>query len=225
MKIKKIDTIEEAYYDKYIDLYHGTPYKKAMEDIVKNGLDANRAISSSGESDSMPSIKDKNYLAKDLWDSARYAVLMAGNEEYGYVMKFRVKESELTADEDPLGSEIWNYLHNGKKPSFDIQLINYLPDELVKEIENDDKGYYDRNSKAGRDLFNFLTKEEHNKIVRNSRTATIDKNIKPVKVYKIKRPDKKLLDEWNNLHSRNEKTFMDSFKEYVRSNTKIYQIK
>ena len=207
LQLKNIikESIREVLNEKEdkIVIYHGTPFEKNAIGIKNNGLQQVGDFIIAG-GDGSPSINGRSYVAKELWNAVRYSFFKPSSMNlewndytnkypFGYVFEFNIKLSELLPDEDAIGEMVGDFL-NKNKNKFLGKYLNNIDKNLLYKVK---QGSFDGFAEIGKIIEPMLTKEDIKTIVLNSRTGTVNKNIIPIKSYKIKKPNTQFFNTEN----------------------------
>ena len=196
----KFRLIEDSQQD-YITVYHGTPYKKSAEVILKTGLNSSKATASGGGNDKQPSIAGRNYLSLKVWKAVVYSCSRKSEKEpYGYVFSFRVNKNDLLPDEDEIGYQLIQYLKGEIKLPFSKNHLNSISKDNLLKLKsydynadfNDEENnnIFVMASEIGRNIMNKLTADEVINIINNSDTVTtLKNNLIPIHVWKVNKND------------------------------------
>lgn len=166
--------------------YHGTPWSSATEHICAVGLGGGE-FRNGGVDKGFEPASGRSYVTQSVGNATRYAVTMSGDEPYGYVLEFSLSPCELGVDEDDLGSIIYHYLSKDiKELPFRKELLDYLNEE---ELESIRKGEFFGYASCKK-IIDKLTSEERLTVLGMSGNATVwdERRVKPLKVYRVKRP-------------------------------------
>lgn len=166
--------------------YHGTPWSSATEHICAVGLGGG-TVRNGGVDKGFEPASGRSYVTQSVGNATRYAVTMSGDEPYGYVLEFSLAPCELGVDEDDLGSIIYHYLSRDiKELPFRKELLDYLNEE---ELESIRKGEFFGYASCKK-IIDRLTSEERLTVLGMSGNATVwdERRVKPLKVYRVKRP-------------------------------------
>ena len=168
--------------------YHGTPWKSASECICAVGLGGGK-VRNGGVDKGFDPASGRSYVTQSVGNATRYAVTMSGDEPYGYVLEFSLAPCDLGVDEDDLGSIIYHYLSKDiDKLPFRMELLDYLNKEELESIRRGEFFGYASCKK----IIDKLTSEERLTVLGMSPSgnATVwdERRVKPLKVYRVKRP-------------------------------------
>lgn len=186
-----------------VTIYHGTPFEKSAILIKKNGLQQVGDFIVSG-GDGSPSMNNRSYVAKDLWNAIRYSFFKPSSINlqwsdyinqypFGYVFQFNIALSELLPDEDAIGAMVSEFL-NKNENKFLSKYLNSINKELLNNVK---LGSFDAFAEIGKIIEPNLSNEDKKNIVLQSRTATVAKPIKPTKSFKIKKPNTQFMKNTN----------------------------
>lgn len=178
-----------------IKIYHGTPFKSSANGIRNNGLQQVGDFLSVG-GDGSPSMQNRSYVAKELWNVIRYSFMMPSSlkikwaefikkEPYSFVFEFNISIDELLPDEGAIGQGVCDFL-NGKGNEFYKKYLANIDKALLKKTK---QGYFNAFAQTGKIIEPMLTDQDKVFITRNTPTATVDKPIYPTKTYLIKKPN------------------------------------
>lgn len=213
--IDKVKNFKLSVNEQYIDLikvYHGVPLKNSADGIKKSGLQQVGDFVPVG-GDGSPSIGNRSYVAKELWNAIRYSFMKPSSinmewdeyvkkEPYSFVFEFNVSINELLPDEDAIGAGISDFL-NGKNNNFYQKYLAKIDKNLLNSTK---EGSFDAFAKIGKIIEPQLTNDDKNTIITNSQTATIDKPIFPTKSYIVSKPNTQFFKtkeeyvDWFNKH-------------------------
>ena len=198
-RIKEVMGIHEDMGS--IVLYHGTPFAKSATEIMKNGLKTKGDFIKVGGSE-FESMQGRSYLTSELWNAIRYSFMQPDwvnkdwesyikEEPYGYVFEFENIKQELLPDEDAIGSIVNKFLVDGEN-SFIKKYLDGIDQELTQEVKD---GSFEAFAKVGKIIEPKLTEEDRMNVINNSFTFTTDKNMAPIRLYKIKKPPIKFFNK------------------------------
>ena len=186
-----------------ITVYHGTPFEKSAIGIKNNGLQQVGDFIVSG-GDGSPSMNNRSYVAKDLWNAIRYSFFKPSSMNldwinyinqypFGYVFQFNIALSELLPDEDAIGAMVSEFL-NKNENKFLSKYLSNINKDLLNNVK---EGSYAAFAEIGKIIEPNLSNEDKKSIVLQSRTATINKPIKPTKSFKIRKPNTQFMKNTN----------------------------
>jgi hypothetical protein len=195
-----------------IKIYHGVPFKNSADGIKKNGLQQVGDFVPVG-GDGSPSIKNRSYVAKELWNAVRYSFMKPDSinmewnnyikkEPYSFVFEFDIPINELLPDEDAIGAGVSEYLNKGNNNFYQKYLSN-LDGALLNKVK---EGNFNAFAQIGKIIEPKLSIEDKKNVIKHSLTATIDKPIFPSKSYIFNKPNVQFF--------KNKEEYLNWFNEY-----------
>lgn len=187
------DFINEAL-EYTLVLYHGTPFLKSAQGIIKHGLKTSGDFIIAGGSGS-PSIQNRSYITSELWNAIRYSFYkpdkmkqnwdeFVTEEPYGYVFKFQKNIDDLLPDEDAIGELVSTFLFTGDN-SYMKKYLEGVDEELLDAVK---KGSFEAYAELGKLIEPKLSHQDKLTIIKNSTTFTTDQDLIPTDVYIVKKP-------------------------------------
>lgn len=180
-----------------IRVYHGTPFLDAASKIKEQGLRSNSKKRVGGDDKGyFKPLGKRNYITKEKWNATRYSFMKPNSyrghwesfikeEPFGFVFEFEVSKSDLLPDEDEIGNIVYNFLKN-KKHSYIEKYINDINSKLLSEVK---KGSFKAYAAVGKIIEPKLSHDDLIKVIDDSSSFSIEKNIKPTRCFKIQKPD------------------------------------
>ena len=176
-------------------IYHGTSVKANADGIIRDGLHPYKGCSVGGGG-AMPSMGGRSYVGKELWNAVRYSFMLphgrewpefAKTEPYGFVFFFRVSSGVLLPDEDAIGAAVNDLLNGGSKNLFLRRYVADIDKRLLAKVR---AGEFKAFAEVGRTIEPELSAQDMKTVVKQSATATVDKVLRPVGMWRIPKPEK-----------------------------------